>query len=102
MRERIYYILHNIFVFFYLSDLCIEALTENKNMTRYIYLPEYGKFPGYGRPGIKTCKNLCRNPGYVSFQHHTLLHCTTIGRRDQIYRQVYNIYTYAPNLYLLS
>ena len=25
------------------------------------------KFPGYGRPVIKTCRNLCRNPGYGDF-----------------------------------
>ena len=33
-------------------------------------------FPGYGRPGIKLCRNTCRNTGYRKFpgfgsKHHT-------------------------------
>ena len=27
-------------------------------------------------------------------KHHTLLHCTAIGKRRKIYGQVYNLYTY--------
>ena len=33
VRKHIYYILDDIFVFFYRSDLCIEALTGHENMT---------------------------------------------------------------------
>ena len=37
-------------------------------MTREGNFPHPGKFPGYERPGIKTCKNSCKNPGYGNFQ----------------------------------
>ena len=29
--------------------------------------PGHWDFPGYGRSGIKTCRNLCRNPGNLKF-----------------------------------
>ena len=68
VHRRVYYIIDDIFVFFYrsLSDLCIESLTGYENMTQlvnypgYGSYPGYGKFPGYWRPGIKTCINPCR------------------------------------------
>ena len=28
---------------------------------------DMGIFPGYGRPGIKSFRNTCRNPGYGNF-----------------------------------
>ena len=49
--------LDDVFVFFCRSVLRIEALTGYENMTRH------GNIPGYGRPGIETC----RNPGYGIF-----------------------------------
>ena len=33
VRKHIYYILDNIFVFLYISELCIEDLTGYENMT---------------------------------------------------------------------
>ena len=61
LRKHIYYILDNIFVFFYQSKLRIEPLTGYKIMTRS------GYFPGYGSPGIKMCRKSCINPGYGNF-----------------------------------
>ena len=36
-------------------------------MIRFGYFPGYNFFLRYRRPGIKTCKNSCRNPGYGNF-----------------------------------
>ena len=76
VHNHIYYILDDIFVFFYWPEFRIEAFTGYENITRQGYFtgyrkfpgygkfPIYGNFPGYGRPGIKTCRKTCRNPGY--------------------------------------
>ena len=57
------------------------------------------------------CTNPCRNPGYenvpvhekfqdmeiilnVEAKNHTIIHRTTIGRRNQMYLQVCNLYTH--------
>ena len=79
-------ILDDIFVFFYQSDLRIEAFDRVWKYDMLRIFPGYGKylgygkypgygnfllygnFPGYGRPGIKMCRNSCRNPGYGNFQ----------------------------------
>ena len=61
------YIFDNMCVFFYQSDLHIESLPGFKKMTQKRYLPGNGKIPGYIRPGIKTCRNSCRNPGCGKF-----------------------------------
>ena len=61
VHKRIDYILDNIFVLLYQSDLRIEYLTGSKNMRWW------GYFPGYGNPGIKTWWNSCRNPGYWNY-----------------------------------
>ena len=61
VRKRIEYMLEDIFVSFFWSDLHIESLIGYKNITWYINFTgdgnflEYGHFLGYGRPGIK-CK----------------------------------------------
>ena len=67
VRKRIYYILDDIFLILYQSDLRIDALAGHENITRYRYLPDCRIFPGHGRPGIKTWRNSCRNPGYGNF-----------------------------------
>ena len=61
VRKCINYIIDDIYISFYWSDLRIEDLTGYGNMTRW------GKFPGYGRPGIKTYRNSCRNLEYENF-----------------------------------
>ena len=89
--KQIDYIIDKIFVFFCQSELCIEALTGYKNMTWC------GIFPGYGELGIQICRNSywgsCRNPGYGNYPG-----CgdyrKIISRRKQIYRQVYNLFSY--------
>ena len=45
----------------------IEDLTGYKKYDTIKIFPGYERFPGCGRPGIKTCINSCRNPGYGIF-----------------------------------
>ena len=67
-------------------------------MTQSGYFPGYANFPGYGSPGIKTCRNSCRNiwygnfPGYKNYpgygtQRHTLYH-TTIGLKKYVIKYI--------------
>ena len=55
---------------------------------------------GYGRTGIKTCRNYVEIQGMeiildMEAKHHTIIHRANIGRRKQIYHQEHNLYAYA-------
>ena len=43
------------------ADLRIESLVVQGRF------PGCGRFPGYERPSIKSCRNSCRNPGHEDF-----------------------------------
>ena len=41
-----------------------------KKFPWYGNFPRHWDFPGYGRSGIKMCRNLCRNPGNWKFPEY--------------------------------